>query len=97
MTAAHQVDPTQAAAEERIGSLVSRTLLVVALLAAVGVVVPGASWVAGVGVGLVTAIPVLRVVWLIVRWVRIRDMRYAWAGVVLLALIAVGPAFALLS
>ncbi len=94
--AAHRVDPTQAAAEERVGSLVSRALVVVAILALVGVVVPGASWVAGIGVGLVTAIPVLRVIWLIGRWVRIRDMRYVWAGVVLLALIVVGPALALL-
>ena len=97
MTSSPRVDPTQASAEERIGILVSRSLIVVAVLALIGLVVPGASWVAGVSVGFVTAIPVLRVVWLIFRWLRIRDMRYAWAGVILLALIAVGPALALLS
>lgn len=97
MTAPHRIDPSQAAAEERIGLVVSRSLIVVAVLSLAGLVIPGASWVAGVGIGLVTAIPVLRVVWLIARWAKIRDMRYAWAGVILLALIAVGPALALLS
>jgi hypothetical protein len=34
--------------------------------------------------------------WLVKRWAGQRDTKYAWAAVVLLALVAVGPVIALL-
>jgi hypothetical protein len=92
-----RVDPTQAAAEETAGLVTARSLIVVAVLCAVGVVVPGATWVAAAGIGIVTAIPLVRVAWLAVRWARIRDARYALVAVALLVLVAVGPVVALLT
>lgn len=91
-----RVDPTQAAAEERAGLVTSRSLIVVAVLCAIGVAAPGATWLAAVGIGVVTAIPLVRVAWLAVRWVRIRDVRYVVVAVALLVLVAVGPVVALL-
>jgi low temperature requirement protein LtrA len=94
----HRVDPTQAGAEERVGLAISATLLVAAVLALVGVVVPG-DWGTGLAtaaIAIVTAIPIVRVGWLVKRWAGQRDTKYAWAAVVLLALVAVGPVIALL-
>ena len=93
----HRVDPTQAAVEERVGLAISATLIVAAVLAFVGVVVPG-SWGTGLATAaivIVTAIPIVRVGWLVKRWAGQRDTTYAWAAVVLLALVAIGPIIAL--
>ena len=92
----HRVDPTQAGAEERVGLAISGTLVVAAVLALVGVMVPG-GWGTGLATAaiiIVTAIPIVRVGWLVKRWVGQRDMKFAWAAVVLLALVAVGPIIA---
>jgi len=62
------------------------------------VVVPG-DWGTGLAtaaIAIVTAIPIVRVGWLVKRWAGQRDTKYAWAAVVLLALVAVGPVIALL-
>jgi hypothetical protein len=94
----HRVDPTQAGAEERVGLVISGTLIVSAVLALVGVVLPG-SWGTGLATAalvLVTAIPIVRVGWLVKRWAGQRDTKFVWAAVVLLALVAVGPIIALL-
>lgn len=91
------VDPTQHAAEEWLGRLISRSLVVVGVLAFLGLVLSDLRWLAWTAVALATAIPVARVLWLAVRWAKIRDQRYVWAAVVLLALIAVGPIIALVS
>lgn len=92
----HRVDPTQAGAEERVGLAISGTLVVAAVLALVGVMVPG-NWgtgLAAIAIIIVTAIPIVRVGWLVKRWMGQHDMKYAWAAVVLLALVAVGPIIA---
>ena len=94
----HRVDPTQAGAEERVGLVISGTLIVAAVLALVGVLVPG-GWgtgLAAAAIVIVTAIPIVRVGWLVKRWAGQRDMKFAWAAVVLLALVAVGPIIALI-
>lgn len=91
------VDPTQHAAEERVGRVISRVLVVAAVVAGVGLIAPWGdplAWAAIVAVG---AIPIARVAWLAWRWARIRDMRYTWAAVLLLVLIAAGPVIALLT
>lgn len=92
----HRVDPTQAGAEERVGLAISGTLVVAAVLALVGVMVPGdrGTGLAAAAIIIVTAIPIVRVGWLVKRWVGQRDMKFAWAAVVLLALVAVGPIIA---
>ena len=88
------VDPTQHDAEERLGVLIARTLAVVGVLAALGLLIPGGGGLAWAAVAIAVAIPVLRVMWLAVRWARLKDSRYVWAAVVLLVLIAVGPIIA---
>ncbi|MFM9085703.1 MAG: hypothetical protein ACKORC_04445 [Acidimicrobiia bacterium] len=94
---APRVDPGQAAAEERVGALVGRVLVAVAVLAAVGAVVPAARWLAGVAIGVLVASPLARVAWLARRWWAIGDRRFALVAVALLALVAVGPLAALLA
>ena len=92
----HRVDPTQAGAEERVGLAISGTLIVAAVLALVGVLAPG-EWgisVATAAIVMVTAIPIVRVGWLVKRWAGQRDTKYVWAAVVLLILVAIGPIIA---
>lgn len=92
-----RVDPTQAAAEEQAGQLVWRTLLFAAALALVGVLLPSSIGkpVEIASISIVVAIPLLRVVWLIKRWSSVRDTRYVRWAILLLVLVAVGPALAL--
>jgi Kef-type K+ transport system membrane component KefB len=47
-------------------------------------------------VGLVTAAPLLRVLWLIVRWIQERDWRFVGVACALLAVIAVGAGITIL-
>lgn len=63
-----------------------------AVLAALALVLPErAASVAGVGmVAVLVGVPVGRVVWLVARWVRRGDTRFALAGAVLLAIVVVG-------
>ncbi|MFM2114013.1 MAG: hypothetical protein RL643_971 [Actinomycetota bacterium] len=90
-----RVDPAQRDAEERLGVVISRVLLAVGLLAALGLVIPGGSGFAWAAVVVAVAIPIVRVIWLTVRWAKLKDTRFVWAAVALLLLIAVGPIIAL--
>lgn len=92
----HRVDPTQAVAEERAGLVVWRILLAAAALALVGVLLPTeiGEPIEITAIAIVTAIPLVRVAWLITRWFRLRDMKFVWWAVLLLMLVAVGPALA---
>jgi hypothetical protein len=49
---------------------------------------------ARVMVGLLIAVPLLRAAWLTIRWGRLRDVRFAVAGLALLAVVASGAALA---
>lgn len=93
-----RVDPSQALAEERVGEIVWRVLIGSAVLALVGVILPSRIGrpLEVVAIAIVTAIPLVRVGWLIKRWWGLRDTKYVWWAVVLLALVAVGPVLALL-
>ncbi len=68
------------------------------VLAALSVVSPGRLAVlAGVAaVGLVTAAPLLRVVWLVVRWAQERDWRFVVTALGLLAVVGAGATIAAL-
>lgn len=69
------------------------------VLASIGAVSTG-RWAQAAGVaaiGLVTAAPLLRVGWLIYRWVQERDLRFVWTAVGLLVIIAVGAVAALVT
>ena len=46
-------------------------------------------------IAIVTAIPLVRVGWLIKRWSSVRDTRYVRWAILLLVLVAVGPVLAL--
>jgi hypothetical protein len=92
-----RVDPTQHAAEERLGRMIAASLMVVAVLALLGLVLENVQWLAWSAVWLALTIPVARVAWLTWRWSKVRDLKYVWATVVLLGLIAVGPIIALVS
>jgi hypothetical protein len=97
MSGSPRVDPGQAAAEERLGGIVQGVLVAVAALAVTAVLLgPDGRGLAWVAVGAVTAIPLARVAWLVVRWTRVRDWRYVAVAVLLLVLVAVGPVVALL-
>lgn len=92
-----RVDPAQREAEEWLGRVIARTLVVVAIFAALGLAIPSAEVFAWFSVGVALLIPIARVFWLAVRWARLRDARYVWAAVALLILIAVGPVIAAVS
>ena len=75
-----------------------RVALVVAVVLALGgVVLPGdAGRTAGVAVvATLVAVPVVRVAWLLVRWVPRGDRRYAEVAAALLVVVACGAAAAL--
>ena len=97
MTATGRPDPSQSAAEERVGRAIQGVLVAVAVAAAVGAALGDAGraleWTAVVAI---TAIPLARVAWLAVRWSRQRDWRFVALAVLLLVLVALGPVTALL-
>jgi hypothetical protein len=97
VTATGRPDPSQAAAEERVGRAIQAVLVAVAVAAAVGAALGDAGraleWTAVV---VITAIPLARVGWLAVRWSRQRDWRFVALAVLLLVLVALGPVTALL-
>jgi hypothetical protein len=95
-------DPHTQLAREPLDDLVrwlDRTVVVAAVLAAAGLLVPGRAGddVAGAAVAVVVAAPLLRVVWLEVAWARTGDRRFVAVGAVLLLVIATGTVLALLS
>jgi len=91
----HRVDPTQAAAEERVGAWMARALVAIAALAGLGLVLPGGGWLDGAAILAITALPIARVAWLARRWWAIGDRRYAAVAIGLLGLVALGPLLAL--
>lgn len=75
-----------------------RAVAVVAVLSAGAVVLPDpvGAW---FGVALVTVLigaPLVRVLWFVVRWFRRGDPRFAFVGIGVLVVIAIGTALALL-
>jgi hypothetical protein len=73
--------------------VISWALIVAAVVAIVGIVAQDdvGTIFSAIAVGVVTAIPILRVGWLVKRWFGQRDQRFAWIAVFLLVLIAIGP------
>ena len=57
MSVGHRVDPTQAAAEERVGAWMARALVAIAALAGLGLVLPGGGWLDGAAILAITALP----------------------------------------
>jgi hypothetical protein len=67
------------------------------VLGIAGAVLPGDAGIAAAtgAVTVVVAAPLVRVLWLAVRWVRKGDVRFAGLAVVLLAVVATGAAISL--
>lgn len=67
-------------------------LWLLAGLSAVGVAVPGTvgTTAAGLAVIVVTSVPLLRVVWIVIRLAGERDRRFVLVGVALLSAVAMG-------
>lgn len=93
-----RIDPGQAGREAAVGRLVGKVVLLAAFLGGVGVVLGDGlgDLLAGIAVGVVVALPLLRVMWLVATWRRQRDSRFVVLGLVLLGLVAVGFVVALL-
>lgn len=74
-----------------------RGALAVALALGVAALVvpqPTAARLAEAFVALVVAVPLMRVTWLVVRWLRRRDLRFAAVGAALLCVVALAAASA---
>lgn len=69
-----------------------RALWLLAGLATVGVAVPGTvgTVAGGLAVVVVTSVPLLRVVWIVIRLAGERDRRFVLVGVALLSAVAIG-------
>jgi hypothetical protein len=75
------------------------SLALVALAAALTVVLPDDvdHWSGWTMVALLVAVPAVRLCWLLVRWVRLGDQRFAAAAAGLLAIMATGAVLAALT
>ncbi len=73
-------------------------LAVVAVLAVAAVVLPSPAgvWAGAALIATLVAVPLARVAWLVARWVRRGDRRYAAVGAGVLAVVASGALLALL-
>lgn len=93
-----RADPGQAADDRRLGRLMRAGTLVTLAAALVAVVVPPpvGSFFGGSAVAAVICLPLLRVLVLIGRWIRARDMGFALAGASLLLVVAAGMLVAFL-
>lgn len=73
-------------------------LVVVGVLAVAAVLLPSPAggWAGAALVATLVAVPMARVVWLVARWFRRGDRRYAWVGAGVLGVITVGAVAGLL-
>ena len=74
------------------------TMSALFVLAGVGIVVPGTGGTvaAGAAIAVVTATPLLRVVWVIIRLFQERDHRFVYVGLALLSVVTLGVAASML-
>jgi len=81
-----------------LSTALGRALGLVAVLAVVAVVVPKpvATWAGAALVATLVIVPLARVVWLVARWFRRGDRRYAAVGAGVLAVITAGALIGLL-
>ncbi|WP_370327392.1 hypothetical protein [Euzebya sp.] len=79
-------------------AVLQRAALVALVLGVAGAVVPGlpGEVLAWAAVAVVVVVPLLRVLWLGIRWVDRRDYRFAALAFGLLAIVVVGGALAVL-
>lgn len=85
--------------QRRLVRFLQAAAIAVLVLAVLSLVLPGDAGrlAADAMVAVVIATPVARVAWLLARWVRRRDLRFAYAAAALLFVVGAGAAFALLS
>ena len=85
--------------QRRLIRFLQGAIVVVFVLALASLLLPGAAGrlAADLMVVVIIAAPVVRVVWLLQRWIRRPDLRFAAAAAALLTVVATGAAIALLS
>lgn len=85
-------DPAQAERERVFGRRSRQAVLLVGVLALCGALIPGDAgrMLAGTAIAVVVAIPLVRVVWLIMLWRAQRDRRFVWSGLALLGVVILG-------
>ena len=90
--------PEQAEDDRRLGRALHAAMIVTLAFSVAGALISGqaGSAIATAAVVLVIAAPLFRVGWLIVRWLREGDTRFAVVGFGLLAIVAVGFVLSLL-
>ena len=86
------VDPGQASAQKYLATLIGRTTYVLIATAVVGLVIGGevGLFVDGIVVVTFALVPWLRVLWLVQRWQKIGDKRFALAGTLLIGIALAG-------
>ena len=91
MTSTPGADPSSGR-YDRLSLVLGRALAVVGALALPTVVLPPAQgvWFGRALVTLLIALPLLRVAWFVVRWFRRDDLRFAFVGLGVLCVVAVG-------
>lgn len=86
------VDPAQATAQKKLATLIGRATYVLMVVALAGVLMGGQIGRSLDGIVVVTfaLVPWLRVLWLVRRWQRIGDKRFALAGTLLIGIALAG-------
>jgi uncharacterized membrane protein len=79
---------------QRQGPWLRATTWIALALGGIGSIVPGTvgTVAAGTAIAVVTATPLLRVVWVIIRLVQERDLRFVYIGIALLTAVILGVA-----
>lgn len=75
---------------------ISFLAVVAAAAAALVLPEPAAHWAAITMTSLLIAVPVIRIAWLLIRWVRLGDWRFALTSAALLGVVGVGALIATL-
>ncbi len=86
------VDPGQAAAQRKLARLIGRATYALMAAALAGVLLGGQMglFVDGIVVVTFALVPWLRVLWLVQRWQKIGDKRFALAGTLLIGIALAG-------
>jgi len=82
--------------QRRLVLFLRTAVVVVAIMSAADLIVPE-PWQGALGVGVIVvlvAVPLVRVAWLVQRWFRRGDLRFAAVGVALLGIAALGALLA---
>ncbi len=94
-----RVDPTQVAAGQKFAKIVQLAILAIVASLAIGATIGGeiGKTLSLAGIGLLSAMPFVRVIWLTFRWKNQHDIKFAVAGTALILLAIFGTLFSYLT